>query len=463
MLDITFQSATSLAQNIRQKKISVVELIETHIARIETVNPHLNAVVQTAFDRARQEAKTADLALAQNKPVGPLHGVPITLKDSLDTIGIVTTWGTTGRRDKVPMRDATAVSRLRQAGAIILGKTNTPELTLGGEMDNPVYGRSYNPYDTTKSPGGSSGGAAAILAAGGSALDLGSDTGGSIREPAHMCGIAGLKPTFGRIPITGHPTVYGLSSIDGFTQIGPMARFVEDLILTLPLLIGPDGHDPTTVPMPLGQPSDVDISQLRIAFYIDGGLSPVETAIANAILAASQAIAQTGARVTEATPVPLARAAELHRWVMYADRGLWMERILQEAGSASPGPHIGRLLHQAKTAVLPPLAAILQELAQFRRNMLTFINNYDAIICPVEPYVALPHGAMVDNIAPNDWGHMSAYNITGWPAGSVRVSATDNGLPVGIQVVAKPWREDIVLAIMKELESIFGGYQPPNF
>src|SRR6266567_7812846 len=228
----------------------------------------------------RPQARAADAALARGQLLGPLHGVPMTIKDSLDTAGVITTGGTQGRATFVPEQDATVVARLRAAGAILLGKTNTPELTLSGETDNLVYGRTNNPYDVSRTPGGSSGGAGAILAAGGSALDIGSDTGGSIRLPAHFCGIAGIKPTSGRVPRTGHIVPFGMGAVDALTQLGPMARYVEDLSLILPIIAGVDWRDPAIIPMPLGDPRAVSMTGLRVAMYTDNGtMSPTpETA-----------------------------------------------------------------------------------------------------------------------------------------------------------------------------------------
>jgi amidase len=211
--EIIFDSAASLAEAIRQKRVSSSELTQAYLERIERVNPSLNAVVMLD-DTAMEQARAADSGLAKGEDVGPLHGVPITLKDSHDTVGVVTTGGTLGRADFVPDRDSTVAARLRAAGVVLLGKTNTPELTMGMETDNLVYGRTNNPYDTTRTSGGSSGGGAAIVAAGGSAFDIGSDTGGSIRFPGHCCGVAGIKPTSGRVPRTGHIIPYGMGIRD---------------------------------------------------------------------------------------------------------------------------------------------------------------------------------------------------------------------------------------------------------
>ena len=212
MSDVIYSSVKAIAEAIREKEVSAVEVVQAHLDRIDEVNERLNAVVHLCAERALDEAREADAALARGESKGPLHGVPMTLKDSLDTEGVVTTGGTTGRRDFVPDQDATVTARLRAAGAVLLGKTNTPELTMAGETDNLVYGRTNNPFNLERIPGGSSGGAAAIVCAGGSPFDIGSDTGGSVRMPSHFCGIAGIKPNSGRVPRTGHIIPWGMGA-----------------------------------------------------------------------------------------------------------------------------------------------------------------------------------------------------------------------------------------------------------
>jgi amidase len=219
------------------------------LARIEQVNPRLNAVVQLDGDHAREVARAADQATARGEVTGPLHGVPMTIKDSFDTAGMISTGGTLGRKAFVPDQDATVVARLRAAGAVLLGKTNTPEFTWSFETRSPVYGRTNNPWSSDLSPGGSSGGAAAIVAACGAPFDIGSDTGGSIRVPSHFCGTAGIKPTSGRVPRTGH-IVGSEGHIQSLTQLGPIARSVDDLALLLGIIAGPDWRDATVAPAP---------------------------------------------------------------------------------------------------------------------------------------------------------------------------------------------------------------------
>ena len=287
MSDLVFQSATRLARAIRAKQVSSREIVDACLERITAVNPELNAVVQLRADEARSEADGADATLARGEIRGPLHGVPMTIKDSFDTAGVITTYGTAGRASYVPEQDATVVSRLREAGAILIGKTNTPELTLSVETDNEVYGRTNNPYDLARTSGGSSGGAAAIVAAGGSPFDIGSDMAGSVRMPAHCCGIAGIKPTTGRVPRTGHMLPPG-GVLGPLIQVGPMARYVEDLALVLPLLPGVDWRDPAVVPMPMGAPDDVELDGLCIAVYTDNGIFSPTDAIADTVLQAAK-------------------------------------------------------------------------------------------------------------------------------------------------------------------------------
>jgi amidase len=242
LTELTAMSATALAAAIRQKRVSSREVVQAYLDRIDQVNPQINAVVQLRHDAALAEADAADAALSRRESKGPLHGVPITIKDLFEVAGVISSAGTWGRRNFIPAQDATAVARLKTAGAIILGLTNTPELGIAITSDNIVYGRTNNPYELGRTPGGSSGGEGAIIAAGGSPFGIGSDAGGSIRIPSHFCGIAGIKPTSGRASRTGHFSGPGGAG-DKLWQIGPMSRFVEDLYLGLQIITGGDAGD----------------------------------------------------------------------------------------------------------------------------------------------------------------------------------------------------------------------------
>ena len=461
MTELVFSSANELARQIMDRELSATEAVRAHLDRIRDVNPKLNAVVQLTEERALQEAREADQLLSRDKILGPLHGVPITIKDSLDTESVVTTGGTTGRATFVPREDATVVARLRSAGAILIGKTNTPELTLNGETDNLIYGRTNNPYDLDRSPGGSSGGAAAIIAAGGSPLDIGSDTGGSIRGPAHNCGIAGIKPTSGRVPRTGHIIPYGLGALDSLTQLGPMARRVQDLILVLPIIVGPDGKDPAIVPMPLLSPDSVELKNMRIAVHSFNGLLAPVAEMTDAVNSAAKVLSEAGCNVTEGIPESLKRTSELFERLDSADGRTWVRRLLRKAGTTQVSQVMERQLEGVEAVSSAEFSALLEELDEFRSSMLTFMEGYDAILCPAGSHQALPHGWTYREEY-RDFSHTSAYNLTGWPGAVVRGGTSADGMPLGVQVVAHPWREDVALAVIEHLEEALGGWQAPS-
>lgn len=459
MSDLLFGPVTTLARAIRQGQVSAVEVVEATLRRITSINPGLNAVVTLAAEDALNQARAADEKLAQGQAPGPLHGLPMTIKDSLDTAGVVSTWGTPGRARYIPQRDATVVARLRAAGAILLGKSNTPELTLSYETDNPIFGRTNNPYDLARSPGGSSGGAAAIIAAEGSPFDIGSDTGGSIRLPAHACGIAGIKPTSGRVPRTGH-AISPMGWLNRLTQLGPMARFVGDLAYLLPLIAGPDWHDPAIVPMPLGDPRAVELKGLRLAVHTDNGIRAAEPAVAKVVLAAAVALETAGAIVEEERPPGIEATVDLLGSLMRgADGGAWVKSILTQAATTFDQSSLDRYLG-LKEGSAGQMADQIARWDRFRTDMLAFMAGYDLILCPVNAYPALPHGTFAGENYPG-FSYTMTYNLTGWPAAVVRCGTAAGGLPVGVQVVARPWREDVALAAAQHLEQTFGGWQRP--
>ena len=459
MNDLCFASACEIARVIATKEMSALEVIELHLRRIEATHSALNAVVTLVADRAMDEARAADARQAKGEPLGPLHGVPVTIKDSIETAGILSTGGTLGLAGHVPEGDATVVARLREAGAVVLGKTNTPELTLGGESDNLIFGRTNNPYRLDRTPGGSSGGAAAIIAAGGAALDLGSDVGGSIREPAHYCGIAGIKPTTGRVPGTGHiPSSYG--ALDTFAQIGPMARRVEDIELALGIVCGVDWRDPSVAPMPLGDSGSVAIERLRVATYTDNGLIAPSAEIAEAVNGAVAALASGGVEVVRAVPEAIPDAVSLLPRIRAAEGGAPVRYALDRAGTTNPS---SRLSYALDFPTPPPgnvLSELMIELDLVRARMLAFLRDFDAIVCPVSPWCAPEHGFFPDEIY-RAWSHAMVYNLTGWPGVVVRAGTSDESLPIGVQVVARPGREDIAFALARRIEAALGGYSAP--
>ncbi len=434
MNPLVYASASTLARKIRARDVTAVEVVQTHLAHIARVNPRLNAIVQLAAEDALAQARAADATLARGEPAGPLLGVPFTVKDWIDVAGLPCTGGDVQFKDRVPVRDATVVARMRQAGAIFLGKTNVM-------IENAVYGRTNNPYNLAYSPCGSSSGEAAIIAAGGSPLGLGSDSGGSIRQPAHACGIAGLKPTTGRVPLTGHfPFISAIN--DPRTVIGPLARYVEDLALVLPVISGVDWLDASVVPMPLADWRAVDVRGLRVAFYTHHAAAEPTTETAATCQRAAQTLADLGAHVVETLPprIEEADAITRHYW--------------QRPESASADEWV------PDGAVVLSSAAVEQHLFtwdRFRRALIGFMANYDVILTPVAERPATPHGS--------DGGwipYTLPYSLTGYPAVVVRGGTSAEGLPIGVQVVAQPWRDDVALATAFALEQALSGWQPPG-
>ena len=455
-----FASAAAMTRAIRARSVTCMQIMEAHLTRLESVNPKLNAVVALDPERALSEAFRQDEKLASGELIGPLHGLPITIKDSLDTFDFITTGGTSGRRGYRPDKDATVVARLRAAGAIVVGKTNTPELTLGDVTDNDVYGRTNNPYDLQRSPTGSSGGAAAIIAAGGSPLDLGSDTGGSIRGPAHVCGIAGLKPTSGRVPGTGHITPPGFGAIGHFTQVGPMARYVEDLQLSLPIIAGPDGSDPNVMPVPLGHADDVDLKDLRVLAFTDNAIIVPDPDIAQSVLSSAEALKERVASIEFRCPELLPEGIELFVRLYQADGGASIERLLSRCATRNPTADLAGIISAAKEVHGGDFSAIMEQVSLWRGRFLALLQDYDAIMCPPLPCAAELHDAVHEDRY-LEWSYAMVFNIAGWPAGVVRTGATSSGLPIGIQIAAGPWREDVVLALAAGVEEDSGGFEAP--
>ncbi len=326
-----YTSALGLANAIRNHEVSSEAVVTACLDRIKAVNGDLNAVFQVQEDSALERAREADAASARGETWGPLHGVPMTIKDSLDTAGVVSTGGTQGRATFVPEKDATVVARLLAAGAILLGKTNTPEFTLSFETNNLVYGMTHNPYDLRYSPGGSSGGAAAIVAAGGAPFDIGSDYGGSIRLRSHFCGIAGIKPSSGRVPRTGH--IYPFGGLqDSFQQIGPLARSVDDLSFLLKLIAGPDDVDPGVIPLPWHDPDRLELRDLRVSFHTDNGIVTPTTETRETVTAVAQRLTEFVNQVDEARPTGVEQTIDLVP-LYFWDGGSAISRLLAQAGT----------------------------------------------------------------------------------------------------------------------------------
>ena len=460
---ITQASASALAAAIRSKQLTSAQVVDAYLARIAAVNPKLNAVVQVTGEAARRDAAAADAALARGEVHGPLHGVPITIKDTLEVAGVICTGGTLGRAHTVPEADATAVARLRAAGAIILGKTNMPELAGAAETDNLVYGRTNNPYDLARTPGGSTGGEAAIIAACGSPLGLGTDAGGSIRVPAHYCGLAALKPTTGRVPRTGQfPRPLGPRN--GVFHPSLIARHVADLALALPIIAGPDFHDYTIQDMPIGDMATVDLSRLKLAFYDDDGAMTPTPEIRAAVQASARAFKAAGVAIEERRPPGVEKAGTVYHDMTRGDGGAGTRAFLKSIGTNEISPLFEKSLEVRSGPAMPDTTAALAAFNQwdtYRNTLLAFMAGYDAILSPVLPYVAVRHGTSFDADKRAGDGYAQLHNLTGWPAATVRVGTSPEGLPINVQVAARPWREDVALALASRLEQDFGGWQMP--
>lgn len=421
--DIVAASALTLAAAIRSRRLSSVEVVEAYLTRIDEANPVINAIVQVTADAALADARDADARLAHGDETGPLHGVPFTVKDICETAGVISAAGMPERAACTPDRDAVVVARMKSAGAILLGKTNCPPGGEGGETTNPVYGRTGNPYGIDRTVGGSSGGEAAAIAACMSPIGIGSDSGGSIRVPAHFCGIASLKPTSGRVPATGTLNLPGGMS-DYRSQIGPMARYVDDLSLAFPILAGEDGRDSAVIPMPIGDAAAVRFPGLRVAWYGDDGLATPTPSIMATVAAAADALRQHGAALVEARPPCLPDARPI------------TERYWQTSANGFT-------------------TDLMRDWDAFRTAMLSFIAHFDAIVCPVD-YRCATSGSNDTSLRFN---YTLPFSLCGWPCVVVRAGMDSEGMPIGVQIVARSFREDMALAIGRQIEGALGGWQ----
>lgn len=462
MNSFLFASLSEQMHALEARVISSLELVQEHFSHIQRINPRLNAFVQSAEERALAEARAADEARRQGVVKSPLHGIPFTVKDSLDTAGIVSTAGTLGRSGHVPARDASVVASLRQAGLILLGKTNCSELVMPFETDNLVYGRTNNPWHLEHTPGGSTGGGAALVAAGGSPLDVAGDAGGSIRVPAHFCGLVGIKPTTGRVPRTGHfPQMGGATG--ALAAIGPLVRSVQDARLVLPYVFHPDGIDPAYRSMPFDDPDDVQIAGLRVALFIDNEIMPADNETALAVESAARMLAEAGARVTRQRPPGMDSVIAIFYGLFGADGGTRVRAFLQRIGTQHISIPLQRLLDRLPGYALDTaeFMSLLGKLDGLRSKMLGFMQDFDVLLGPTTAHPAPLHDTLLDHDGALRLSYSILYSLLGWPAISVPVSQTQDGLPIGVQIAAQAWREDVVLAAARVIEEAGGGYRPP--
>ncbi|MES2141855.1 MAG: amidase [Pseudomonadota bacterium] len=462
--EIYFSSAKQLAQRIQKKEISCTELMQVYLDRIAYVNPKLNAIIQPlAPEKALRKANIADEKLSKNKTLGPLHGLPITIKDCCKVKDFLITKGSMGYHF-TPEEDATIVARLKTAGAIVIGISNVPEFNIAYETDNDRYGKTYNPYDLNRTSGGSSGGEAAIIAAGGCAFGLGTDGGGSIRQPAHNTGIAGLKPTRGLIPSTGNVPNDGRGLLGPLTTFGPMARFVDDLIWILPILTGADHCDPDTIPIQLKiSPEAINLKSLRVAFYTNNGIAKPDKDTQGTIAQVAH-ILQSEVQLEEIYPPHLPELYTLvtETYFLGGDKGLGLKNLIAKLGIKKPSTLVHEFLAVARNCEfsVTELNQRLRRIDQLRFILEKFFTPYDAILCPVAATPAKLHGRSFSE--GHDFSYLNLYNLMGWPALTVRCGTSSTGLPIGLQIITKPWQDMTALYIGKKVEDLLGGWQAPS-
>ena len=458
MDDILTQPATEVARMLRGRQLSARELTEAQLARIEAVNPRLNAVVELRATQALAEAAAADQAAARGRELGPLHGVPMTVKDSFDVAGLHTTWGNPAFADYLAAADATVVRRLRQAGAVILGKTNVAAMLADfGQTANELHGATANPWDPARTPGGSSGGAAAAVAAGLSFLEYGSDLVGSIRIPASYCGVYGLKPSVGVVPLTGFQPPgprAGPSEMRYLSAVGPLGRSAADLRTALAATAGPEGPAARAYTWNLAPPRRARLAGTRVGVVLDHDHAPVSSEVAAVLSDAVDGLARAGAAVVEG----------------------WPEGVDPVGQAESFGFHVQLFFaYEEPGDDLPPLAeAIDHEHRRMaaRAAWTRYFDDVDVFLCPASFTPAFPHDTRPfeartiatpegDRPHANQAFWVAQASLPGLPALSAPVGRTPGGLPVGAQVVGPLYEDDTAITFAGLLGEVAGGYQPP--
>lgn len=466
MNELTGQSLVQLAGLIRRRDVSPVEVVEAHLRRIELLNPRLNAIVTLAPD-ALDRAREAEEALMRGETTGPLHGVPLTVKDTIETRALRTTGGSRRYASYLPSKDAEAVARLRAAGAIIIGKTNVAEMAAAYDTENPLFGPSHNPYDPKRTTGGSSGGEAAAIAACLSAGGLGSDLMGSIRVPAHFCGIAGLKPTTGRVPGGGHlPQSSGPASLGAV--IGPMARHLADLLTLFHVIAGFDEREAVSAPAPLAQ-GEIDLRGMSVAWHAFDGATPVTKETRGAVEKAAQALEEAGLSVREERPPGVERGGDL--WTKLFARAALVEMLEVYRGHVEEAGTFVRYLLDSSADAAPQAfdeyARAWLERDHLRFELAEWMKGTPLIIAPVGAMPAYEKGARKVSVEGQTlsifraFTYAQTYNVFGLPAVTVSVGRTHEGLPVGVQIIGRPFAEEMILAAARAIEERLGGWQPP--
>ena len=481
MVDL-YDDATSLLAQLRDRKLSSVELLDALRGRIEKLDGDINAVVARDFEAAKTRAQAADAARARGESWGPMHGLPMTIKDSFEVIGMPTTAGAPKLRTHQPTRNATAVQALVDAGAIVFGKTNLPVFAGEWQSFNPVYGTTRNPYDATRTPGGSSGGSAAAVAAGFTPIEVGSDIGGSIRIPCHFCGVFGHKPTHGAIDLRGHiPGPPGTMSEPDLAVAGPLARSARDLELSLDILTRRDEGYPALPPAPDRSPFE-----LRVAVWRNDSAFPLEADVSNALDATVAALTDHGVRWSEEAPAGL-RALEVLETYAPLLAGVIGSGLPRTAFRRLQwtAPIMKRMTRRQVDSPIPDL--LIDGYVQTHRTWLShnerrakmgakvhaWFENFDLLLMPVVPWTAPPHAHNLEILlrtvqTPSGTrpyiDHLSWVGLAtalGLPATSVPIGHTPDGLPVGLQVVGPRRHDRRCLAFARKLEEVLGGFVPP--
>ena len=457
MTDLVTKSLTQLAKLIRSRSVSPVEILEAHLDQISRLNPGLNAIVNVAPDLIDQ-AQLAEAAVLRGENPGSLHGVPVTIKDTIETQGLVSTSGSVRRADFIPQHDAPAVARLKAAGAIILGKTNPAEMAMDYTADNPVFGRTNHPQNPMLTPGGSSGGEAVAIATCMSPAGLGSDLAGSIRIPAHFCGIAGMKPTTGLVPGEGQfPTSTGPYSLGAV--IGPMARSVSDLRLLHNVLI--DSAQPQ--PMPI-------LKGLHLAWYTEDGVAPVTEESASAVSTAASVLRDAGLISEERLPPHIDRGHEM--WLKLFSRASVVQLRRAYAGHETEGgSFVSWRLANADQPPPPSLDEYIlnwMERDRLRDELLRWMETTSILVAPVGATPAYKHDTLKVNVRDSDinvfraFSYAQTFNVFDLPVVTVPVGRSRDGLPIGVQIVGRPFEEAVVLAAASLVEESLGGWQMPK-
>jgi Asp-tRNA(Asn)/Glu-tRNA(Gln) amidotransferase A subunit family amidase len=458
MPEITSLSLTRLAELIRTRELSPVEVVEAHLSRIDELNPRLNAIVTLAPD-VIEKAKVAEAA-AMRGEFGPLHGLPVTVKDTIETAGLRSTSGSVMRAQFVPDRDAAAVARLKAAGAIILGKTNVAEMAMDYTTDNPVFGRANNPYNPLLTTGGSSGGEAVAITTCMSPGGIGSDLAGSIRIPSHFCGVAGLKPTVGRVPGGGQfPPATGPYSLGAV--IGPMARHVTDLHLLFSALGGRE--------LPSIETQINSIKRWRVAWYTDDGVSPVTTETRDAVQTAARSLREAGLTVEETRPPGVDRGHDL--WLKLFSRASVVQlRNLYTGNEDKCGDFVRWRLATADNTPAPTLEEYIRswmERDELRDALINWMTDTPLMVAPVGATTAFEHEAHKVMVGEQTlstfraFSYSQAFNVFDLPVVVIPVARSAEGLPIGVQIVGRPFEEESVLAAAAIVEHAVGGWQSP--